>query len=164
MTFGTWSNRGSGTEDIWRDCLYVHGRTQNKLRAALERLVAGRPIDPTLRKTRYRLTVLGACSRSERWPQCDLHNHRAIIEELHHATLQNSRSPPGSQKNKLDDQRAMIDVMKVAERRMITENALLLKRALDAEAEAARHRKQNARLIAERDAALRPVRIASKRG
>jgi hypothetical protein len=53
--------------------------------------------------------------------------------------------------------------MKVAERRMITENVVLLKRALDAEAEAARHRKHNARLIAERDAALRPVRIASKR-
>jgi len=145
-------------------CLYVHGRTQNKLRAALERLVAGRPIDPTLRKTRYRLTVSALAREASVGRNAIYTNHRAIIEELHHATLQNSRSPPGSQKNKLDDQRAMIDVMKVAERRMITENALLLKRALDAEAEAARHRKQNARLIAERDAALRPVRIASKRG
>ena len=52
--------------------------------------------------------------------------------------------------------------MKVAVRRMITENAVLLKRALDAEAEAAQLRKHNARLIVERDAALRPVRVGSK--
>lgn len=39
---------------------------------------------------------------------------------------------------------------------MITENAVLLKRALLAESEAERHRKHNARLTAERDRAVRP--------
>ena len=50
--------------------------------------------------------------------------------------------------------------MKVAVRRMITENAVLLKRALDAEAEAAQLRKHNARLIAGRDAALQRIDAA----
>jgi hypothetical protein len=138
-------------------------RTRNKLRAALERLVAGRPIDPTLRKIRYRLTVSTLAREASVGRNAIYTNHRALVEELRHATLQDGQISRGSTKNKLDEQRAAIDVMKVAERRMITENAVLLKRALDAEAEAARHRKHNARLIAERDAALRPVPIASKR-
>ncbi len=138
-------------------------RTRNKLRAALERLVAGRPIDPTLRKIRYRLTVSTLAREASVGRNAIYTNHRALIEELRHATLQDGRSPSGRAVNKLDDQRAMIDVMKVAERRMITENAVLLKRALDAEAEAARHRKHNARLIAERDAALRPVPFSKRR-
>jgi hypothetical protein len=74
----------------------------------------------------------------------------------------NNRRLIHSVKNKLDEQRATIGAMRAAERRMITENAVLLKRARDAEAEATRHRKHSARLITERDAALRPVRIASK--
>lgn len=139
-------------------------RTRNKLRAALERLVAGRPIDPTLCKIRYRLTVSTLAREASVGRNAIYTNHREIIEELLHATLQNGQSPTASAKNKLDEQRAAIEVMRAAERRMITQNAALLKRALDAEAETARHRKHNARLIAERDTALRPVRTASKRG
>jgi len=139
-------------------------RTRNKLRAALERLVAGRPIDPALRKLRYRLTVSTLAREACVGRNAIYSNHRVVIEELHHATLQNGRRSPGNATNKLNDQHVTLDAMKVAERRMITENAVLLKRALDAEAEAAQHHKHNARLIAERDAALRPVRISSKRG
>jgi hypothetical protein len=139
-------------------------RTRNKLRSALERLIAGRPLDPTLRKIRYRLTVSALAREASVGRNAIYTNHRPIIEDLRHATVRDSQSPRGSAKNKLDEQRALIYVMKVAERRMITENAVLLKRAMDAEAEAARHRKHNARLIVERDTALRPVRIASKRG
>jgi hypothetical protein len=153
--------RDGGTADPYEERRL---RTRNKLCAALERLVAGRPIDPTLRKVRYRLTVSTLAREANVGRNAIYTNHRVLVEELHHATLQDSQSPRGRAKNKLDEQRALIDVMKVAERRLVTENAVLLKRALDAEAEADRHRKHNARLVAERDAALRPLRIASKRG
>jgi hypothetical protein len=139
-------------------------RTRNKLRAALERLVAGRPIDLTLRKSRYRLTVSTLAREARVGRNAIYTNHRPIIEDLRQATLQNSQSSRGNVTNKIDQQRVTIDTMKAAERQMITENAVLLKRSLDAEAEASRHRKHNARLIAERDAALQPVRITSKQG
>jgi hypothetical protein len=96
-------------------------RTRNKLRAALERLVAGRPIDPTLRKIRYRLTVSTLAREASVGRNAIYTNHRPIIEQLCHATLLDSESPRSSAKNKLDEHRAMIDVMKVAEQRMITE-------------------------------------------
>jgi hypothetical protein len=137
-------------------------RTRIKLRAALERLVAGRPSDPKLRKIRYRLTVSTLAREANVGRNAIYTNHRMLIDELHNATLQNGESPRDSAKNKLNEQRAIIDDMKVAERRMITENAVLLKRALDAEAEAARHRKHNARLIAGRDASLRAVPFKSR--
>jgi hypothetical protein len=152
-------SRRDGGPDPYEERLQ---RTRNKLRGALERLVAGRPIDLTLRKIRYRLTVSTLAREASVGRNAIYTKHRPIIEELRQATLQNSQSPRGNVKNKLDEQRATIDAMKAAERRMITENAVLLKRALDAEAEATRHCKHNARLITERDAALRPVRIASK--
>jgi hypothetical protein len=136
-------------------------RTRNKLRGALERLVAGRPIDLTLRKIRYRLTVSTLAREASVGRNAIYTNHRPIIDELRQATLQTGQSQRGNAKNKVDQQRVTIDLMKAAERQMITENAALLKRALDAEAEASRHRKHNVRLIAERDAAIRTVRITA---
>jgi hypothetical protein len=62
-------------------------------------------------------------------------NPRSIIEELQHATLQDSHSARGCAKNNADQQCETIDVMKVEERQMITEKTVLLKRALDAEAD-----------------------------
>jgi hypothetical protein len=77
-------------------------RTQNKLHAALERLIAGRPIDPTLRKIRYRLTVSALAREASAGRNAIYTNHRAIIEELRQATVQNGRSPPDSARSKLD--------------------------------------------------------------
>jgi len=52
--------------------------------------------------------------------------------------------------------------MKINERRLLTENAVLLQRAQEAEAEAARYRQQNARLLAERDGMLRLPSLAPR--
>ena len=59
--------------------------------------------------------------------------------------------------DKLAQQRTLIQVLQIEERRLATENAVLLKRILDAEADAERHKRHNARLIAERDRAVKPV-------
>ena len=46
---------------------------------------------------------------------------------------------------------------------MVTENAVLLKRILEAEAEVERQKRQNTRLIAERDRGSKPVPLASRK-
>ncbi|WP_321884128.1 hypothetical protein [Burkholderia cepacia] len=69
-----------------------------------------------------------------------------------------------SWEDKLAQQRAVIDVLKAEQRRLVTENATLLKRAVDAEAAAARHQRQNARLIKERDEAHRPIVLVPRPG
>ena len=42
---------------------------------------------------------------------------------------------------------------------MVTENAVLLKRILEAETEVERQKRHNARLVAERDRGMKPVPI-----
>ena len=54
-------------------------------------------------------------------------------------------------------------VLQIEERRMVTENAVLLKRILEAEAEVERQKRQNTRLIAERDRGSKPVPLASRK-
>ena len=51
----------------------------------------------------------------------------------------------------------MIDQLQFQKRQLVTENAVLLKRAIDAETMLDRIRKQNARLLKERAAARQPV-------
>jgi len=62
--------------------------------------------------------------------------------------------------DKLAQQRTLIQVLQIEERRMVTENAALLKRILEAETEVERQKRHNARLIAERDRAAKPVPLA----
>jgi hypothetical protein len=47
--------------------------------------------------------------------------------------------------------------LRIEERRLVTENAVLLKRLLEAKAEAARYKRHNDRLVAERDQARKPI-------
>ena len=56
--------------------------TQRKLRAALERLVAGRPTHPKLNKSRYRFTVTTLAREARVGRNAIYTNHRALIEEL----------------------------------------------------------------------------------
>ena len=87
-------------------------------------------------------------------------NHRAMIDALRQAAQQ--RVVPSkleSWEDKVAQQRAVIDVLKTEQRRLATENAALLKRAIDAEAAAARDQRQNARLVKEREQSLRPVKL-----
>lgn len=129
--------------------------TRDKLHAALQRLLDKRPVHPSLQRRAYRLTVATLAREARVGRNAIYSNHRVIIEALR-AGL--PARPAGATEGNVK-QREMIDALKLAERRLVTENAGLLKRALDAEAQADRHRRHNARLIAERDAAHRPVRI-----
>ncbi|OWJ63614.1 hypothetical protein [Inquilinus limosus] len=125
---------------------------------ALERLVQGRPIHPR-HQDGYRLTVAALAREADVGRNAIYTNHRAILDELQAAAA--APKPPISWQDKLDELRATIKAMKQDERRMVSENALLLQRARSAEAEAQRYRRLHARLVAERDAALRAVPITT---
>lgn len=132
--------------------------TDRKLRAALERLVKGLPTNPALQKNAYRLDVTTLAREARVGRNAIYTNHRSLIEELSRAN-QNKMIPDklAAWEDKIVQQRSLIHIMQVEERRLVTENAILLKRALDAEEEAARHRRHNARLLAERDHGVKPV-------
>lgn len=69
--------------------------------------------------------------------------HRAVIDALRQAAQR--RVVPSkleSWKDKLAQQRAVIDVLKTEQRRLVTENAALLKLAVDAETAAALHQRR----------------------
>jgi hypothetical protein len=130
-----------------------------KLRDALERLVQGRPIHPR-HQNGCRLTVAALAREAGVGRNAIYTNHRAVLDALQAAAAGTPR-PPTSWQDKLDELRATIRAMKQEERRMVSENALLLQRARSAEAEAERYRRHHARLVAERDVALRTVPITA---
>lgn len=134
----------------------------SRLRDALERLVQGRPIHPR-HQDGYRLTVATLAREAGVGRNAIYTNHRAILDALQAAAA--APKPLTSWQDKLEELHVTIRAMKQDERRMISENALLLQRARSAEAEAERYRRHHARLVAERDAALRavPVTIAAHR-
>ena len=132
--------------------------THCKLRDALERLVKGLPTHPDLQKRSYRLTVATLAREARVGRNAIYANHRSIIDELRRAS--DRKVVPeklAAWEDKLAQQRALIQVLQIEERRMVTENAVLLKRILDAETEVERQKRHNARLIAERDRAVKPV-------
>lgn len=126
-----------------------------RLRDALERLDQGRPAHAA-HQNGYRLTVAALAREAGVGRNAIYTNHRAIIDMLA-AAAASSSLPPTSWQDKIDELHSVIRAMKQTERRQITQNAQLLARAHAAEAEADRHRRHNARLIAERDTALRAV-------
>ena len=139
--------------------------TARKLRDALDRLVKGTPRDASLQERRYQLSVASLAREAGVARNAIYTNHRAMIDALRQAAQQ--RVVPSkleSWEDKLAQQRAVIDVLKTEQRRLVTENAALLKRAIDAEVAAARHQRQNARLLKERDDAHRPVALVPSLG
>jgi hypothetical protein len=139
--------------------------TDRKLRDALDRLVKGTPRDASLQERRYALSVASLAREAGVARNAIYTNHRAMIDALRQAAQQ--RVVPSKLENwedKLAQQRAVIDVLKTEQRRLVTENAALLKRAIDAEVAAARHQRQNARLLKERDEAHRPVALVRRLG
>ena len=137
--------------------------TARKLRDALDRLVKGTPRDASLQERRYQLSVASLAREAGVARNAIYTNHRAMIDALRHAAQQ--RVVPTrleSWGDKLAQQRAVIEVLKTEQRRLVTENAALLKRAIEAEAAAARHQRQNDRLLKERDAAHRPVALVPR--
>ena len=134
-------------------------QTEARLRDALERLRKSRPSHP-LHRHGFRLTVATLAREAGVGRNAIYTNHRAFIDELQTITG-DPLKPLMSWQDKLDELHALLRAMKQEERRLVTENALLLQRALSAEAEAERCRRHHARLVTERDAALRPVPITS---
>lgn len=122
--------------------------TDNKLRGALDRLIAGMPRDASLQDRRYQLSVASLAREADVARNAIYTNHRAMIDALRQAARQ--RVVPSkleSWEDKLAQQRAVIEVLKTEQRRLATENAALLKRAIDAEALAARNQRQHTRLL-----------------
>jgi hypothetical protein len=132
--------------------------THRKLQEALERLVKGLPTHPALQKHPYRLTVTALAREARVGRNAIYTNHREIIEELRRADQR--RGVPetlATWEDKFAQQRSLIQVLRIEEQRLVTENAVLLKRLLEAEAEAARQKRHNDRLVAERDQACKPI-------
>ena len=137
--------------------------TDRKLRDALDRLVKGTPRDASLQERRYQLSVASLAREAGVARNAIYTNHRATIDALRQAAQQ--RVVPSkleSWEDKLAQQRAVIDVRKTEQRRLVAENAALLKCAIDAETSAARHQRQTDRLLKERDSAQRPVALVPR--
>jgi hypothetical protein len=134
--------------------------SNTRLRDALERLVQGRPVHPR-HQNGYRLTVAVLAREAGVGRNAIYTNHRSLLDALQTAAATGTSKSPANWQDKVDELRAIIRTMKQEERRMISENAVLLQRARAAEADAERSRRQYARLVAERDAALRPVPITA---
>ena len=134
--------------------------TDCKLRGALDRLVKGLPTHPDLQKRSYRLTV-ATLTREARVDRNAIYtNHRSMIEELQRA--RDRMVVPEKlvvREDKLAQQRDLIRVLQIKEHRLVTENAVLLKRILAADAEVERQKRYNARLIAERDRTMKPASL-----
>ena len=139
--------------------------TDRKLRDALDRMIKGTPRDASLQQRSYQLSVASLAREAGVARNAIYTNHRAMIDVLRQAAQQ--RVVPSkleSWEDKLAQQRAVIDVLKTEQRRLVTENAALLKRAIDAETAAARHERQNVRLLKERDDARRPISLVPRPG
>ncbi len=129
-----------------------------RLHDALERLVQGHPIHPR-HQDGYRLTVAVLAREAGVGRNAIYTNHRAMLDALQAAAA--APKPPISWQDKLDELRATIKAMKQDERRMVSENALLLQRARSAEAEAERYRRLHARFVTECAASSRAVPITT---
>ena len=103
----------------------------------IERLVKGMPAHPDLQKRSYRLTVATLAREARVGRNAIYANHRSMIDELRRAS--DRKIVPeklAAWEDKLAQQRTLIQVLQIEERRLATENAVLLKRILDAETDA----------------------------
>ena len=126
--------------------------THRKLSEALERLVKGMPTHPDLQRRRYRLTVTTLAREARVGRNAIYKNHRTMLDRLVKAKQQ--RMVPrtlASWEDKIEELRAANADLQIENRRILTHNAALLKRAADAEASCTRLRQENARLIKQRD-------------
>ena len=106
----------------------------------------GMPTHPDLKKRSYRLTVATLAQEARVGRNAIYTNHRPMIDELRRAN--DRKIVPdklAAWEDKRAQQRSLIQVLQIEERRLVTENAGLLKRILEAETEAERHKRHNAR-------------------
>jgi isochorismate synthase EntC len=127
-----------------------------RLQAALVRLLSGAPKHPSLRGQTYRPSVSALAREAGVSRNTIYANHRSILKEL------NSNHPVATWKrpaleHKVAELGAMIEQLQLQKRQLATENATILKRAVDAEKMLDQLRKQNAKLLKERAATRQPV-------
>jgi hypothetical protein len=86
-------------------------------------------------------------------------NHREILGELQRAARPGRMAPEPERANPVEHERRLIVELKLQLRQFATQNAALLKRALDAEQRAERLDRRNAQLVREVDAVRRPAAL-----
>jgi isochorismate synthase EntC len=129
---------------------------ERRLQAALQRLINGTPKHPLLRGRAYRPSV-SALAREAGVSRNTIYvNHRSIIKELHSSYPVTTLKQP-TPKQRIAELSSMIDQLQLQKRRLATENATILKRAMNVETMLDQLRKQNARLLKKRAAARQPV-------
>jgi superoxide dismutase len=132
--------------------------TADKLRAALDRLVRGTSERPASRHSVARLTVAALAREASVARNAIYTNHRDILAEL--AQAQKRGTAPDrldSREQKIAEQFAAINDMQVQIRQLATENAGLLRRAIEAERLAERADRRSAQLMRQIDSLHRPA-------
>jgi len=134
--------------------------TADKLRAALDRLVCGTPERPPSRHSAHRLTVAALAREAGVARNAIYTNHRDILDELGQAQRRGTvHDRLDSTEQKIAEQRAVIDDMQIQIRQLATENAGLLRRAVEAERLTESADRRSAQLTRQIDALRRPVAL-----
>lgn len=136
--------------------------TEQQLRAALGRLVAGKPRTKSLRKTGYRLTVAVLAREANVSRNTIYANHRSFVDDLaRQAGGRDAVVPQPRTRNAREDRR-LIAELRGNVRDLASQNAALLKRAIDAERQAEHLAGRNAALTNE-IATLRAPAVMSRK-
>lgn len=139
--------------------------TACRLREALDRLVMGMPTHPALQKRPLRLTVATLAREARVGRNAIYTNHRSLLDALRHARdHQTTPKKLARWEDKFAEQRLIIQKLQTQLRQLATENGVLLKRCIDAEADAERYKRHNARLLADKDHAQVAVLRGPKPG
>ena len=122
-------------------------RTEQRLRQALERLVTGTPNHPSLQERPYRLNITTLACEARVSRNTIYANHRAILDSLNDAGRRAPKPARRMSGQETAELRALIEQLQQQKRQLATENAALLKRAVEAEKTVTRLEKQNAKLV-----------------
>ncbi len=136
--------------------------TAGKLRAALDRLAGGSDESPMIER---QLTVAALAREARVGRNAVYANHRDILDELTRVRQQR-RAPSrvAAITEKVAEQRIAVDTMQGQLRQLATENAGLLRRAIEAERRADRAEHRIAQLTKELDHHRRPRLLRSSVG
>lgn len=130
-------------------------QVEAKLRAAIHRLAIGAPVHPANKRATRPFTV-AALSREAGVARNAIYtSHRGCLEELRQLAAGGTASTKHGLKD--TDRQAL----ETRIRRLATDNAVLLKRALDAERRAERLERRCAALLKQRDNQLAVTRLPS---
>jgi chromosome segregation ATPase len=133
--------------------------TEQRLRAALERLVAGKPRSKSLRNAGYRLTVSVLAREANISRNTIYANHRSFVDELAAQAGRSDTGMPRARARNAREHRSLIAELRGNVRDLVSQNAALLKRVIDAERQAEHLAARNASLTSEIAALRAPAAI-----